>query len=73
MAFAKFMAGVYGRMIRILAGMALIAVGIYVQGTWGVVIGVVGAVPLLAGVFNVCLFAPLFGAPFSGTKLRPQS
>jgi uncharacterized membrane protein len=72
MGFAKLMATPMGRLIRIVAGMALVAVGIYVGGAWGMVVGVVGAVPLLAGVFNVCLFAPLFGAPFSGARLRPQ-
>ena len=72
MGFAKFMAAPLGRVIRIVAGLALIAVGLYVGGTWGVVVGAVGAVPLLAGVFNVCVFAPLFGAPFSGARLRPE-
>ena len=73
MGFAKFMASPYGRVIRIVAGVALIAAGFYVQGTWGVVLGVVGVVPLLAGIVDVCLFAPLFGAPFSGSKLRTQA
>jgi hypothetical protein len=27
-------------------------------------------VPLLAGVFDFCIFAPLFGAPFSGKAIR---
>jgi uncharacterized membrane protein YuzA (DUF378 family) len=31
---------------------------------------VIGAVPLLAGLFDVCLFAALFGASLSGTKVR---
>ncbi len=69
MAFAEWMASGVGRATRIVAGLVLIAVGIYVGGTWGIVLGVVGAIPLLAGVFNVCLFAPLFGAPFSGARL----
>lgn len=73
MGFAKFMSSAYGRGIRIVAGMALIAAGFYVQGAWGLVIGVVGAVPLLAGLFDVCIFAPLFGAPFSGSKVRAQA
>jgi hypothetical protein len=37
-----------------------------VQGTWGYLLAVIGLVPLLAALFNVCLIAPLLGAPFSG-------
>jgi DUF2892 family protein len=70
MGFAKFMSSPYGRMLRIVAGVALIGAGLYVQGTWGLILGVIGAVPLLAGVFDVCIFAPLVGAPFSGSKVR---
>jgi hypothetical protein len=73
MVFAKFMASPLGRAFRIVAGIALIAVGIYVGSTWGIVLAVVGAVPLLAGVFDVCLFAPLLGVPFSGSRVRTQA
>ena len=52
-----------------LAGLGLIAVGLYIQGVWGLVIGVVGVVPVLAGIFNFCLLAPLMGASFSGRRL----
>jgi hypothetical protein len=30
----------------------------------------VGLVPLLAGLFDRCVFAPLFGLPFAGPELR---
>jgi hypothetical protein len=70
MGFARLMSRPYGRILRIVAGVALIGVGFYVEGIWGLILGVVGAVPLLAGVFDVCIFAPLFGAPFSGSKAR---
>jgi hypothetical protein len=69
MAFAKFMAGPLGRIIRIVAGVALIALGLLnIGGTTGVIVAIVGAVPVLAGLFNVCLVAPLIGAPFSGSE-----
>jgi len=70
MGFARFMSRPYGRILRIVAGVALIGAGLYVQGIWGLILGVVGAVPLLAGVFDVCIFALLLGAPFSGSKVR---
>jgi hypothetical protein len=54
---------------RIVAGLVLVAIGLYLQSTWGIVIAVVGLVPLLAGVFNLCLLAPLFGGPLNGRRL----
>lgn len=69
--FVSFMASSAGRILRIIAGLALIALGIWgMEGVWGIVVAVVGAVPLLAGIFDFCVFAPLFGNPFSGTKIR---
>jgi len=69
--FVKFMASTTGRIIRIVAGLALIAWGLMgLGGTAGVIVAVVGAVPLLAGLFDFCVFAPLFGNPLSGPKIR---
>jgi hypothetical protein len=71
--FFGFMASTNGRIARIVAGLVLIVVGLaMVGGTWGIVLAVVGLVPLAAGVFDFCVFAPLFGLPFMGTKLRQQ-
>jgi len=65
------MASTAGRAARVLVGIALIAVGILViKDTVGIIIAVVGAVPLLAGLFDFCVFAPLFGCPLSGPKIR---
>ena len=36
----------------------------------GVALGVVGVVPLVAGLFDFCVFAPLFRMPLSGQKIR---
>lgn len=67
----SFMASGIGRVLRIIAGIALIALGLLVlQGTFGIVVAVVGLVPLLAGLFDFCVFAPLFGNPLSGSKIR---
>jgi hypothetical protein len=60
-----------GRLIRILTGILLIFVGLVsVGGTGGVILAIVGLVPLIAGVFNFCLFAPLFGGPFLGKEVH---
>lgn len=69
MAFAKFMSGWAGRIIRIVAGLALIVVGLLVAASpWSIVLAVLGLVMAAAGGFNFCLFAPLFGGPFKGSE-----
>ena len=74
MGFAKFMSSGLGRGLRIVVGLALIVIGLFsVGGTGGIILAVVGAVPLVAGVLDVCLFAPLFGGPFKGADARAQA
>jgi hypothetical protein len=69
--FIKFMASTAGRIVRIVVGAALIAWGLLGLGvTAGIIVVVVGAIPLLAGLLDFCIFAPLFGAPLSGSKIR---
>ena len=66
-----FLASTAGRITRSVAGIALIAWGLMgLGGAIGTVIAVIGAVPLLASLFDFCVFAPLFGAPLSGPKIR---
>lgn len=66
-AFACYMARPAGRFLRIVAGIALMAVGWSMRGsTAGTILMLVGTVPMLAGLLNVCLIAPIIGAPFSG-------
>lgn len=70
MSFARFMSSYIGRLIRIVAGIVMVGVGLFVvTGIWGIVLAVVGLVPLVAGLVNVCVFAPLFGGPFRATDL----
>lgn len=74
MGFAKFMSSGLGRGLRIVVGLALIVIGLFsVGGTGGTLLAAVGAVPLLAGIFDVCLFAPLFGAPLKGAAVRAKA
>jgi hypothetical protein len=69
--FVTFMASAAGRIVRIVAGIVLIAWGLLgLGGTTGIIVAVIGALPLLAGLFDVCVFAPLFGCPVSGAKIR---
>jgi hypothetical protein len=69
--FIAFMASTAGRITRIIAGIALIAWGLLgIGSTAGYVVAVIGLVPFFAGLFDFCVFAPLFGAPLSGPKIR---
>ena len=70
-AIFRFLASSAGRLVRAVAGLILIVVGIaVVSGVWGWILAIIGLVPLLAGVFDRCVFAPLFGLPFVGPSLR---
>lgn len=69
--FVKFMASPAGRIVRVAAGLVLVAYGLLAMGgIAGIVVAIVGLVPLLAGLFDFCVFAPLFGAPLSGPDIR---
>jgi hypothetical protein len=71
--FVTFMVSSAGRITRVVAGVVLVAVGLLaLQGVGGIVVAVIGLVPLLAGLFDFCVFAPLFGAPLSGPKIRAE-
>ncbi len=67
MTFVSFMNSSTGRAARIIAGLVLILVGLAViGGTGGIVLAVLGLVPLGAGLANVCLFGPLLGTDLHG-------
>jgi hypothetical protein len=67
----RFLASSTGRVLRVVAGLLSIVIGVVaVQETLGWVLVVIGLVPLLAGAFDRCVFAPLAGLPFDGPKLR---
>jgi len=67
LSFAKMMATVYGRGVRVLAGLLLIALALFaLDGTAAIVVFVVALLPLLAGLFNFCAISLFIGAPFSG-------
>ena len=62
--FMKFMASPAGRITRIIAGIALIALGLLVvHGVGGIILMVVGLLPLVAGLFDFCVFAPSIRRP----------
>jgi hypothetical protein len=71
LAFARFMASPIGRLARVVLGVVLILIGLFVvEGTWGTIIAIIGVIPVAAGIANVCLIAPLLGVPFRGSDVR---
>jgi hypothetical protein len=70
----NFLTSMNGRILRGVVGIILIAIGLLAFGglvRWILVI--VGLVPLAAGIFDWCVFAPLFGRPFKGADLRRKA
>lgn len=62
--FAKFINTTAGRIVRIVAGLALIIWGISTgMNTTGIILIIVGLVPLIAGTFNFCIISGLLGGP----------
>jgi len=73
MDFVTFMSSTAGRVARVIAGIILVVVGLLLGGTVGWILGIVGLVPLAAGIFDVCLFAPLLKQPMSGKDVRARN
>ena len=77
MEFVRFMNSGVGRGIRIVAGLVILGVGVYlitVVALWSIIVGailaVVGLVFFSAGAFDFCVISPLFGYPLSGPQTR---
>ena len=61
-----FMNAGIGRAARVVLGLALIALGIVsIQGTAGVVVAIVGLVPLAMGIWGRCLLELVAPKPIS--------
>ena len=73
MKFGLFMSTPTGRVLRVVAGVVLVVIGIALQSVLGIVVAVVGGAVLLAGAFDVCLIAPLLRQPFTGKRIRANA
>lgn len=72
MSFARFMAGPVGRGVRVVAGIALVVVGLILGSVGGILLAAFGVVAILAGGLNFCLISPLLKAPFKGKDALAQ-
>ena len=52
--------GSMDRIVRVVFGLALVIGGIYVAGTAGIILGVVGLIPLFTGLAGRCPAYALF-------------
>lgn len=72
MTIARFAATTLGRVLRIIIGITLIWIGVTIDKPAGYFLEVIGLIPIIAGLFNLCFLAPLIGAPFRGSDLPPE-
>ncbi len=72
-AFSRFLNSPAGRIFRLLAGVAFVAVGLaYRDYTLGIISIVWGLLPLSAGAFDICYVSAILGGPLSGKAIRSQ-
>ncbi len=78
MGFVSCMSSAPGRVLRIVVGLGLIGWGLSLvflasSTAIGIILAVVGLLPFVAGLFDMCVFAPLFGAPMNGASVRASA
>jgi hypothetical protein len=68
--FARLINSPAGRVARVVVGLGLIVWGYTLRsGPGGIVLMVVGLVPLIAGAFDLCVISALLGGPISGSRV----
>jgi hypothetical protein len=68
---AHFINSRAGRVMRLALGVGLVGYGFTQRANQtGLILMVIGLIPLLTGTFDVCLISGLLGGPFSGARLR---
>jgi hypothetical protein len=69
MSFVRFMSSTAGRVARAAIGVVLIVLAFVLAGGWLWLLAP-GVFFVAVGALDVCVFAPLFGMPLSGKKVR---
>ena len=64
------MSSAVGRILGVAAGVVMIGLGARAGTTSSYILAIAGLVPLVFGIFNWCLPAPLLGVPFNVSELR---
>ena len=67
----KFMSTAPGRILRGVVGLVLLALGgMLLPAGLGVLLVILGLLPLAAAIFDLCLVGPLVGASMHGRNVR---
>jgi hypothetical protein len=69
MFFLDFMSTGPGRVIRVVAGLAMMTAGVLLGGGW-LALAAAGLAPLATGVLGVCPISPLVGRSWRGNACR---
>lgn len=73
MKIVKFMTSPFGRGLRVLLGLVVMAAGLFVVGgTLGTIMAIIGMVPLAGGVLDFCVLSAALGYGFSGQQARAK-
>lgn len=73
MNFVKFMTSGMGRAARVLLGIVIMFIGLFVvQGTIGTIMTLVGLIPIAGGLFDFCLIGFALGYPLKGHEARQK-
>lgn len=71
MQLVKFMTSGTGRAARIVLGLVIFSVGLWVvQGTLGTIMAIFGLIPFSGGVFDFCMIGFALGYPLKGVETR---
>ncbi len=70
---ARWMASTPGRWLRLIIGACMVVWRFTETTTTGYIVGTIGVFPMLGGLYDFCIVAPLFGGPLSGRAvLHPR-
>jgi len=73
MQFIKFMTSGMGRGARIVLGLVIMSLGLFVvQGMFGTILAVVALVPISGGIFDFCMIGFAMGYPLKGEEARKK-
>lgn len=73
MSFVRFMTSTAGRLARVVLGLVIIALGQFVvQGTPGLIMTIVGLIPIAGGLLDFCVIGAVLGYPFKGSEARAK-
>ncbi len=73
MQLVKFMTSGMGRVARIVLGIVILSLGLFVvQGTPGILMAILALIPISGGLFDFCLIGFAMGYPLKGAEARKK-